>query len=122
MYFPPGARAALHATFSLEGFSRSNRIEDEVVNLAWGVLLRIINHCVRSEGRYQIQIRGAAHSGHDCPKVLGKLDRRRPYRAGGSVDKYLLPSSNGAFPEVVQGEEASVGNSRRFLVGQVGWS
>ena len=93
---------------------------DEVVGRGYSeVLFRVVDDLVGSEGLYEFQIRGAAHSGDLRSEGLRQLDGRGAERPGGTVDEHLLPRADAPSPEKIQRTGRSPRDRGGFLEGHV---
>src|SRR5947207_5243288 len=95
-------------------------VVDEVVGRGYSeVLFRVVDDLVGSEGLYEFQIRGAAHSGDLRSEGLRQLDGRGAERPGGTVDEHLLPRADAPSPEKIQRTGRSPRDGGGFLEGHV---
>ncbi len=82
-YRPVGASARRYARIEW-----GPRIEDQVVLRPRGgdICLGVIDAVVGTDRANQFHLRGAAHTGHLGPEMLGDLHCERSNAAGGPVD------------------------------------
>src|SRR5450759_3340114 len=90
----------------------ADRVEDDVVRLAalGEVLLRVVDHPVRSERPHELEVLGAADSGDVRAEVLGQLHPCGADRSRRPEDENRLPPRGTYRLQAHQGEDRPIGN------------
>ena len=103
--------------------SPPDSVEDDVVALrpTREILARVIDDGTSAERFDQLEVGGAAHTGHMRAEVPNELNGRRADGTRSAVHQDMLPGFDIGSPDEVQGYKAAVWKRSRFLEGQVGW-
>ena len=120
-YRPPGAKALLHASLSLEGLQSADGVEHEGVPGPgwWCIDVGVVQDLIRAQRPDEVDVPRAADGGDTCPERLGELDRERPGRARRTVDENVISGLDPALVDVLECEEAAVCGSGGLLVAEV---
>ena len=114
---------ALRVHQGARALSPSNGIEDDVVALrpTREVLARVVDDGAGAKCLHELEVGGAAHTGHLRAELPNELHGCRADGARSAVHQDALPGLDTGFPDEVQGQQAAVRKRSRFLEAQVGW-
>ena len=116
------ASSFLECTFAAGERGGAGRIDDDVIGCALlrEILGGVIDDVMGTERAHQLHVGGAAHPGHVCPEVLGKLHCGGAYSSGRAIDEHFLPALQLSSSQEIQRRCSARGHCGGFIEGQIG--